>query len=212
LGTVPIFRPNNSKLNARKLWVVSGFLCNVTIAATLVYIVSQHTYSFRFLQHSRFTAQFPVSKGEFAGDTNNLLDRFLMRTIENGEPLPTLSEQQSTRLMDQLAECPLLLRIFDISLWANMGLSALHHVLNVSCDELRAAICRLRPIFGEDLANIPTLSRIIPNVNIKPASWRENISTDLALSPPPEIDQSREPTRTSVVDWQIEYYRVHTTG
>ncbi|KAJ6543262.1 hypothetical protein DFH09DRAFT_1088959 [Mycena vulgaris] len=86
--------------------------------------------------------------------------RFLRSTGIDG-PVETLSEQQSARLMDQLAECPLLLRILHAYLWVDdgyMGLSELRYLLNVSWCK-----CRLRPIFGQDL---PDLHRLALNISI----------------------------------------------
>jgi hypothetical protein len=94
------------------------------------------------------------------------------------------SEQQSARLMDQLAECPLLLRIFHAFLWAEgsyMTLSTLRYLLNISWHELRAALCRLRPSFPDDLPYLYELSQFIHNSMTHPASWKANISLDLAF-------------------------------
>jgi hypothetical protein len=93
-----------------------------------------------------------------------------------------LSEQQSARLMDQLAECPLLQRIVRTYVWADyVGLTELRYLLNLSWDELRPAICCFRPIFSDGLPALHQLPRFIHNSKINPASSSANISTDLAF-------------------------------
>ncbi|KAJ7804339.1 hypothetical protein B0H14DRAFT_2527353 [Mycena olivaceomarginata] len=100
--------------------------------------------------------------------------------VKGFEPL---SEQQSARLMDQLAECPMLLRIFHAYVWADKDsvyLREMRFLLNVSWDELRATLCCLRPIFPDGLPRLLTLSRFIHNSMTNPSTWRANISIDLA--------------------------------
>ena len=95
-----------------------------------------------------------------------------------------LSEQQSARLMRQLAECPLLLRIFRAILWGNPeygDLTEMRYLLNNPWDDLRAALCRVRPIFPDGLPDLVELSQFIHQSMTPPSTWRANISLDLAF-------------------------------
>jgi hypothetical protein len=91
---------------------------------------------------------------------------------------------QSARLKDQFSECPLLLRIFHAFLWADdrdVDLREMRCILNVSWDELRTAICCLRPLFSDTLPDLCELSRFTHNSMINPPTWRVHISMDLAF-------------------------------
>ena len=56
----------------------------------------------------------------------------------------------------------------------------LRQLLNVSCDELRAAICRLRPIFAEYVPDLVAVYAFIQD-SMTPSKWRAIISIDLAF-------------------------------
>jgi hypothetical protein len=111
--------------------------------------------------------------------------KFLRFSGQDGRPFEPLSEQKAARLMAQLHECPLLLRILRAYAWANhsaIGPMILRHLFNVSWGELRDATCRLRPIFPDGLPDLHKLLRFIHSSKIHLASWRANTSSDLAFA------------------------------
>jgi hypothetical protein len=105
-------------------------------------------------------------------------------TSRNRRPSEPLSAQQLTQLIKRLAECPVLLKFLHAYLWAyepKVYLTEMRHLLNVTWDELRATLCPLRPILGENRPNLLQMGRALQNSTTAfPPNWRANISLELA--------------------------------
>ncbi|KAJ7290510.1 hypothetical protein C8J57DRAFT_1114502 [Mycena rebaudengoi] len=71
----------------------------------------------------------------------------------------------SANASEQLKRCPRLLRIFHVYLlgdkWEHLDLVCIHVLLDISWDDLRVAICSLRPIVGIDRSQIRALIRFV---------------------------------------------------
>ncbi|KAJ6608446.1 hypothetical protein B0H10DRAFT_526134 [Mycena sp. CBHHK59/15] len=99
-----------------------------------------------------------------------------------------LSGDDCRQVLSQVVQCPLLPRLFHV--WMvrsgntkirSLVLAEICALLDVSWDELRAAICRLRPIVGEDWEKWGGLFALMRNSTvIQRKSWRPTICIELA--------------------------------
>jgi hypothetical protein len=102
----------------------------------------------------------------------------------NPTPAPTVHPSWgkiSSQVMAQVTRWPLLLHIAAAKLWSDHShLSAIRHLLNASWDEVRVALCSLRPILPDQLALWAMPSLLIHDWMVEhQATWRSDICTHL---------------------------------
>jgi hypothetical protein len=87
--------------------------------------------------------------------------------------------------MQQVVQCPLLLYIASTMLWNEIvGFPGIRHLLDVSWDEVRAALCRLRPILHNwlQVANLCEFPALLIHdwMSNQQRGWRAKICIQLA--------------------------------
>ncbi|KAJ6587260.1 hypothetical protein B0H10DRAFT_815224 [Mycena sp. CBHHK59/15] len=102
--------------------------------------------------------------------------------------LGSLPEQDCLQVLCQVIECPLLARILHAYMWgaidgdeSGFSLFEAHVLLDVSWDDMRTAVCRLRPIIGRDWGKLSGLAAFMWSprfARVEP--WRPLVSMELA--------------------------------
>jgi hypothetical protein len=89
--------------------------------------------------------------------------------------------QISGHVIEHAVQCPVLLHIAAASLWFKYpSLTCIRHLLNLSWDEVRASLCRLRSIIPEELRLGDVLALLIRDwMTQHKATWRSDICDQL---------------------------------